>query len=123
MLAIAVVVLLALDIPAKAARSAAAAVGDAGFTVERLPDRRAQPHGPSAVDDVVTDELRRAAEPPAQTRRRRRWSTSAAIRDRLLRFGWVKDARVSRRLPDTLVIDIVERQARRAVAEARASSR
>jgi cell division protein FtsQ len=31
------------------------------------------------------------------------------IRERLLRFGWVQDARVSRRLPDTLVIDIVER--------------
>ena len=34
----------------------------------------------------------------------------AAIRRRLLGFGWVKDARVSRRLPDTLVIDIVERR-------------
>jgi cell division protein FtsQ len=33
----------------------------------------------------------------------------AAIRERLLLFGWVADARVSRRLPDTLVIDIVER--------------
>ena len=33
-----------------------------------------------------------------------------AIRERLLQFGWVKDARVSRRLPDTLVIDIVERE-------------
>ena len=33
----------------------------------------------------------------------------AGIRRQLLRFGWVKDARVSRRLPDTLVIDIVER--------------
>jgi cell division protein FtsQ len=32
------------------------------------------------------------------------------IRERLLRFGWVKDARVSRRLPDTLVVDIVERE-------------
>jgi cell division protein FtsQ len=31
------------------------------------------------------------------------------IRDKLLKFGWVEDARVSRRLPDTLVIDIVER--------------
>jgi cell division septal protein FtsQ len=31
-------------------------------------------------------------------------------RQRLLRFGWVKDARVYRRLPDTLVVDIVERQ-------------
>ena len=34
----------------------------------------------------------------------------SAIRERLLRQGWVKDARVSRRFPDTLVIDIVERQ-------------
>ncbi|UUL84337.1 cell division protein FtsQ/DivIB [Sphingomonas qomolangmaensis] len=31
------------------------------------------------------------------------------VRDRLLRYGWIADARVSRRLPDTLVIDIVER--------------
>ena len=27
-----------------------------------------------------------------------------------MQYGWVKDARVSRRLPDTLVIDIVERK-------------
>lgn len=32
-----------------------------------------------------------------------------ALRQKLLRFGWVKDARISRRLPDTLVVDIVER--------------
>jgi cell division protein FtsQ len=31
------------------------------------------------------------------------------IRNKLLKFGWVQDARVSRRLPDTLVVDIVER--------------
>ena len=34
----------------------------------------------------------------------------ASIRERLLQYGWVKDARVSRRLPDTLVIDIIERK-------------
>ena len=33
-----------------------------------------------------------------------------AIRARLLRNGWIEDARVSRRLPDTLLIDIVERR-------------
>lgn len=32
------------------------------------------------------------------------------VRERLLDYGWIADARVSRRLPDTLVIDIVERQ-------------
>ena len=33
-----------------------------------------------------------------------------AIRQKLLKFNWVADARVSRRLPDTLLVDIVERQ-------------
>ncbi len=32
------------------------------------------------------------------------------IRRKLLQYGWVADARVSRRLPDTLLVDIVERQ-------------
>ena len=31
------------------------------------------------------------------------------IREKLLRYGWIKDAHISRRLPDTLLIDIVER--------------
>ena len=40
-----------------------------------------------------------------------RWPPSASPKSRadLLRYGWVADARVSRRLPDTLVIDLVER--------------
>ena len=33
-----------------------------------------------------------------------------SLRQELLGLSWVKDARVSRQLPDTLVIDIVERQ-------------
>ncbi|MFO1254429.1 MAG: FtsQ-type POTRA domain-containing protein [Sphingomonadaceae bacterium] len=33
-----------------------------------------------------------------------------ATRDRLLALSWVEDARVSRQLPDTLVIDVVERK-------------
>jgi len=32
-----------------------------------------------------------------------------AVRDRLLGHGWVADARVSRRLPDMLAVDIIER--------------
>ena len=33
----------------------------------------------------------------------------AGIRNQLLGLGWIQDARVSRRLPDTLVVDLVER--------------
>lgn len=32
------------------------------------------------------------------------------VRAEMLHLGWVKDARISRRLPDTLVVDIVERE-------------
>jgi len=109
MLAIGVVVLVALDVPAKAERSAAAAVGRAGFIVNGYQivginrmDRR-------LVDEVVTDELRRAAETTGTSKAPQPLVNVSAIRDRLLQFGWVSDARVSRRLPDTLVIDIVER--------------
>ena len=31
------------------------------------------------------------------------------LRDQLLQLSWVKDARVSRQLPDTLVVDVIER--------------
>jgi cell division protein FtsQ len=34
----------------------------------------------------------------------------SGTRDRIMQFGWVRDARVTRRLPDTLVVDIVERK-------------
>jgi cell division protein FtsQ len=33
-----------------------------------------------------------------------------ALREKLLQLSWVEDARVSRQLPDTLVIDVVERK-------------
>ena len=33
------------------------------------------------------------------------------IRNQLLQYGWIEEARVSRRLPDTLVVDIIERKA------------
>ncbi len=32
------------------------------------------------------------------------------VRDELMQYGWIEEARVSRRLPDTLVVDIVERK-------------
>lgn len=107
----AIVALIALDLPGKALRATGAATGEAGFKVASYQivgiknlDRR-------KVDAVVTDELRRAAEEapigtdePAQA-----LVDLDRIRESLLQFGWVKDARVSRRLPDGLVIDLIER--------------
>lgn len=110
MLAITLVVLLALDIPAKAERAAGTAIGEAGFTVSGYQIVGLHHMNRALVDDVVTDELHRAAELAGKDKAPQALVNVSAIRDRLLHFGWVKDARVSRHLPDTLVIDIVERK-------------
>ena len=109
LLAIGLVVLVALDIPAKAERSAGAAVGRAGFTVSGYQIVGLNKMDRRLVDEVVTDELNRAAEAAGAEKAPQPLVDVGAIRERLVQFGWVKDARVSRRLPDTLVIDIVER--------------
>ena len=108
-LAIGAVVLVALDIPAKAERAAGTAVGHAGFTVTGYQIVGLNHMDRKIVDAVVTDEIHRAADEAASTKAPQALVNVAEIRDRLLAYGWVKDARVSRRLPDTLVIDIVER--------------
>ena len=61
LLAILVVVLVALDIPAKAERSAGAAIGEAGFKVNGYQIVGLSHMNRSLVDGVVTDELKRAA--------------------------------------------------------------
>lgn len=109
MLAVLVVVLIALDIPAKAERAAGAAVGEAGFTVNGYQILGINHMNRALIDAVVTDELHRASAAAGSERAPQALVNVAEIRSRLLGFGWVKDARVSRRLPDTLVIDIVER--------------
>jgi len=109
LLAIALVVMVALDIPAKAERAAGAAIGQAGFTVSGYQIVGLNHMNRALVDEVVTDELRRASDEAQAAQAPQALVDVSAIRHRLLRFGWVKDARVARRLPDTLVIDIVER--------------
>ena len=100
---------VALDIPAKAAFGAGEAVGNAGFRVAGYQIVGLRSMDRKLVDAVVVDELRQTAAAAGQAKPAQPLVDVARIRDRLLRFGWVKDARVSRRLPDTLVIDIVER--------------
>ncbi len=110
LLAMGIVVLIALDIPSKAATSAGTAIGRAGFTVKGYQIVGLKRMDRALADEVIVDELRRASEAAGGSRPAQPLVDVAAIRERLLRFGWVKDARVSRRLPDTLVIDIVERR-------------
>jgi cell division protein FtsQ len=109
LLAIGIVVLLALDIPAKAERAAGAAVGRAGFMVSGYQIVGISHMNRALIDGVVNDELKRAADEAGTDKAPQALVDAGAIRQKLLRFGWVRDARVLRRLPDTLVIDIIER--------------
>ncbi len=99
-LAIVGVALVALDVPAKLGQAAGEAVGNAGFRVKRVDVQGIKRMDPRPVYEIALDQ-KTTAMPLVDV---------ADIRKRLLEFGWVKDARVSRRFPDTLVIDIVERK-------------
>ena len=94
------VALVALDIPAKAGLAAGEAIGDAGFRVRSVDVKGVHKMDSKPVFQIALDQ-KSTAMPLVDV---------AAIRDRLLQYGWVKDARVSRRLPDTLVIDLIERK-------------
>jgi cell division protein FtsQ len=97
---IAAVVLVALDVPHRAMTSLGEAIGRAGFTVKRV-DVVGIRHMDSAPVYRIALDQKSMAMPLVDV---------SEIRRRLLQYGWVKDARVSRRLPDTLVVDIVERK-------------
>ena len=109
-LAILAVAIVALDLPARAGNAAGDALGRAGFAVDGYQIVGLNHMKRAPVDAIVTDELHRAAAAGSAARPAEALVDVRAIRERLLRFGWVKDARVSRRLPDGLVIDIVERK-------------
>jgi cell division protein FtsQ len=109
-LAIGLVVLVALGIPAMAERGVGAAIGEAGFKVSGYQITGLNHMNRALVDAVVADELRRAATEAGSEKAPQALVDVAEIRRRLLGYGWVKDARVSRHLPDSLVIDIVERR-------------
>ena len=96
----AVLAAVALEVPSKVATAAGEAVGEAGFRVRSVDITGVQRMDSKPVFKIALDQ-RSMAMPLVDV---------SAIRERLLNYGWVKDARVSRRLPDTLVIDIVERK-------------
>ena len=94
------VALVALKVPAKVGAGLGEAMGEAGFRVRSVDVTGVQRMDSRPVFQIALDQ-KSMAMPLVDV---------ATIRQKLLRYGWVKDARVSRRLPDTLVIDIVERQ-------------
>jgi cell division protein FtsQ len=97
---IAAVVLVALDVPHRLYMATGEAIGRAGFTVDRVEVVGIRHMDSAPVYRIALDQ-KSMAMPLVDV---------SDIRQQLLKFGWVKDARVSRRLPDTLVVDIVERQ-------------
>ena len=89
-----------MAVPQMIGWSAGEAIGRAGFAVERVEIKGAHRVPRLQIYNVAWDQPSLAM-PLVDLE---------VTRERLLRFGWIKDARVSRRLPDTLVVDIVERR-------------
>ncbi len=91
--------LLAAGVPAIAADRVARIAADAGFEVKRVDVR-----GTKNLNDLKVYEKALSAQHRSMTQ-----VDLEGLRQDLLTLPWVKDARVSRQLPDGLVIDIVER--------------
>lgn len=87
-------------LPAMAGRQLALLAGDAGFEVRRVDVRGVKHLNELKVYERVLAEKDRAM-PLVDIE---------ALRSELVSLSWVEDARVSRQLPDTLVVDIVERK-------------
>jgi cell division protein FtsQ len=87
-------------VPQLIGTGAAQAVGEAGLRVDTIQINGLKRMNRMTVYQQVLDQDSRAM-PLVDL---------AAVRARLLAYPWIKDARVSRRLPDKLLIDIVERE-------------
>ncbi len=87
-------------VPALANRQLAIFADDAGFEVQRVEVRGVERMNELKVYERVLGQRDRAM-PLVDVE---------ALRRDLLSLSWVSDARVSRQLPDTLVVDIVERE-------------
>jgi cell division protein FtsQ len=98
--AVAIALLAMFRVPHMIGTGIGEAVGEAGFAMKRVEIKGAQKVPQLQIYNIAFDQPT-AAMPLIDVE---------ATRQRLLGFGWVRDARVSRRFPDTLVVDIVERK-------------
>ena len=98
----AIIVLVAatwIGVPGMIGSAIAEGAGRAGFRVEQIEVTGLKRMDRMSVYAVALDQQSRAM-PLVDL---------DAVREKLLRYGWIADAHVSRRLPDTLLVDIVER--------------
>ena len=98
--ALVLVVIAELRLPQLIGVKAGETIGEAGFSVRHV-EIKGTNHIPQLDVYNIAFDQPSAAMPLVDLE---------GTRQRLLRFGWVRDARVSRRLPDTLVVDILERK-------------
>ena len=89
-----------LDLPRRAGLAMGDAVGRAGYTVKHIDVSGIDRMDRTSVYAVALDQ-KSIAMPLVDLE---------GVRQKLLKYGWIADARVSRRLPDTLAIEIVERK-------------
>jgi cell division protein FtsQ len=90
----------ALRLPQLAGSAVGEGVGEAGFTLRSVEVTGAERVSKLAIYNIAFDQPSMAMP----------LIDLDATRARILQFGWIKEARVSRRLPDTLLVDLVERR-------------
>lgn len=95
-----IVVAQIMGLPAMAGTELGEMAGRAGFEVKRIEVKGIDRMERLTVYAIALDQ-KSTAMPLVDLER---------VRSDLKRYGWIADARVSRRLPDTLVVDIVERK-------------
>ena len=88
-----------MGVPAMAGQKAAEVAASAGFEVQKVEVRGVERMDELPVYNIALGQVDRSMLSLDLPK----------VRDEMLKLGWVKDARISRRLPDTLVVDIVER--------------
>ena len=88
-----------MGVPAMAGQKAAEVAANAGFEVQKVEVRGVERMDELPVYNIALGQVDRSMLSLDLPK----------VRGEMLKLGWVKDARISRRLPDTLVVDIVER--------------
>lgn len=96
---IAIAIAIFAGLPGMAKQQAAEIAARAGFEVDKVEVRGVERMDELPVYNIALGQVDRSMLSLDLPK----------VRQEMLKLGWVKDARISRRLPDTLVVDIVER--------------